>query len=424
MDKPSSGVHRGSSLAATLCLALAGCPGESAPQSEGSTSSGLGVTMTGSGLGTSSGTAETADTTGGLPASAGTPWVWELPEGFPPPYVPADNPLTLEKVELGRHLFYDPRLSVNGTMSCETCHRQAQGFADGRSVPLGSEGTPLLRNAAGLANIGYLYPLTWANPLLETLEEQVLVPLLSQEPVELGIAGHEEEIFARLRSDGRYPVLFGHAFPGEQDAFTTHHIAQALASFLRVLVSLDAPYDRYYYGEDATALSESAKRGASLFFSERLECHHCHGGFAQTQAIRHARTAHPPLSWHNIGLYNLDAEGAYPFGNRGVYEITLDPKDMGAFRPPSLRNVAVTGPYMHDGSVETLEEVLQIYERGGRLIESGPLAGDGSQNPHKSGFLVGFELTEDERDDVLAFLDALTDETFLADPRWSNPWVE
>lgn len=357
--------------------------------------------------------------TGELPL--GTPWVWELPEGFPPPYVPEDNPMTEEKVELGRHLFYDVRLSYNETQSCSSCHDQARGFAEGRATPVGSEGAPLARNAQGLANVGYMYPYTWANPKLETLEQQVLVPLLSQEPVELGMTGHEDEILERLRHEGVYARLFAEAFPRVEDPYTVHHVAQALASFLRALVSVDSPYDRYYAGDD-DALTASAKRGIELFFSERLECYHCHGGFAQSQAIRHAKTARPPLAWHNIGLYNLDADGSYPFGNRGVYEITLDPRDMGAFRPPSLRNVAVTGPYMHDGSVASLDEVLRIYERSGRQIDSGAWAGDGALNPNKSGFVIGFEITDDERADVIAFFEALTDETFLNDPRFSSPF--
>jgi cytochrome c peroxidase len=126
--------------------------------------------------------------------------------------------------------------------------------------------------------------------------------------------------------------------------------------------------------------------------------------------------------YHNTGLYNIDGKGAYPEPNTGVMSVTGDPADMGRFRAPSLRNIAVTAPYMHDGSMATLSEVLDHYAAGGRKINSGPYAGDGSKSPLRSSMMIGFTLSERDRADVLAFLDALTDETFLTDPRFSDPW--
>jgi cytochrome c peroxidase len=161
-----------------------------------------------------------------------------------------------------------------------------------------------------------------------------------------------------------------------------------------------------------------------LFYSERLECHHCHGGFNFTEASVHAGSAFDAALFHNTGLYDLDGAGAYPAGNTGLYELTGEPADMGRFRAPTLRNVAVTAPYMHDGSVETLEEVIRIYEAGGRLIEDGPWAGDGRSSPLKSGLIPGFALTDDERADLVAFLESLTDARFLTDPRFADPYEE
>lgn len=395
--------------AALLCLGLSACSDDASGfDDEGMMESGSGTLDEGS---------------DGEPIVLGTPWVWDLPADFPEPAVPDYNPLTVEKVELGHYLFYDTRLSYNETQSCGSCHEQALGFADGKATPIGSTGGSLIRNSQGLANVAYVYPLTWANPVLETLEEQIRVPLLGDDPVELGMAGHEDEIFARLRDDPRYVDLFEAAFPDDDDPFDVDHTVLALASFVRTMIAHDSPYDRFNRG-DVDALSDSAKRGLTLFFSERLECYHCHGGFLLTIASVHAGSAFRPIAWQNTGLYNLDENGGYPIGNRGLYEFTYAAEDMGAFRPPGLRNVAVTGPYLHDGTIETLEEVLQIYERGGQLIEDGPLAGDGALNPHKDGLIIGFELTDQERTDIVAFLESLTDESFLTDPSFSDPFAE
>ncbi|MCH9687607.1 MAG: di-heme enzyme [Deltaproteobacteria bacterium] len=352
------------------------------------------------------------------------PYEWELPPGFPMPQVPEDNPMTADKVELGRHLFYDTRLSANETQSCGSCHEQSRAFADAEVVPLGSTGEILARNSMGLTNAAYSYPLTWANPALDTLEQQILVPLFGEFPTELGVTGHEEEILARLASDPQYQQLFADAFPDADDPYTFEHVVKAIACFVRTMISGNSAFDRYTYQRDTSALDEQQLRGLELLFSESLQCHHCHNGFNLSDATRHAGTVHDSLSFHNTGLYDVDGDGAYPVGNQGLIESTFEADDMGAFRAMTLRNIAVTGPYMHDGSVATLEEVLDIYSRGGRLLDAGPNAGDGALNPHKSGFVGGFALTDQDREDLVAFLEALTDEEFLTDPRFSNPFEE
>jgi cytochrome c peroxidase len=371
--------------------------------------------------------------------TASTPeaWVWDLPENILPPRVPEDNPMSGAKVELGRFLFYDTRLSANETQSCGSCHQQELAFTDGLALAEGSTGEIHPRNSMMVANAGYAASLTWANNVVDKLEEQALVPMFGEEPVELGMAGMEDELLRRIRDDARYPDMFSAAFPGEDDPIVLGNITKATAAFQRQLTSFNSKYDRWNR-RDKTALNESEQRGMALFFggtteagvTDALECFHCHGGFLFSQASDHEQNTFDQKSFINNGLYNLDDDGSYPTGNQGLYDLTFEPADKGRFKPPSLRNIAVTGPYMHDGSIGTLEAVLRHYERGGRLVPEGTMingedvSGDGRDNPNKSTFLNGFEITDQERDDVLAFLRALTDEEFLANPAYGDPFAE
>ena len=199
------------------------------------------------------------------------------------------------------------------------------------------------------------------------------------------------------------------------------NLTKALASFERNLIAFNSPYDRYRFGGDKRAISESAKRGERLFHSESLECFHCHGGFNFSDSVKHERLAFTEIAFHNTGLYNIGGKGYYPPNNTGVYEITQQPSDMGRFKAPTLRNIALTAPYMHDGSIATLEEVIEHYRVGGRTLHSGEYAGIGSQNPLKSHFISGFEISETEKQDLLAFLHSLTDESFIQNPALSDP---
>ena len=346
-------------------------------------------------------------------------WDWRLPADIPAPQVPVENPMSRAKVELGRWLFYDPRLSGNETMSCATCHVQALAFTDGRARSVGSTGAIHPRSSMSLVNVAYASRLTWANPLLAKLEDQALTPLLGDNPVEMGL--NETRLIELLRSEAHYSELLAESFPSDADPHSLVNAIRAIAAFIRTINSYDAPYDRYLAG-DATALGDAAIRGMDLFFSERLECFHCHGGFNFTDSTTHANSTVDRVGYHNTGLYNLGASGAYPEDNTGLFDMTGERRDMGRFKAPSLRNVAVTAPYMHDGSVDTLEDVIANYQRGGRLIQDGPYAGDGRLSPFKSEFVTGFELTKQERDDLLAFLHALTDESVLTDARFSSPF--
>ncbi len=354
-------------------------------------------------------------------AGPGGRFIWRLPAGFPPPDVPLDNSMSVERVALGRALFYDTRLSGNGTFSCATCHRQDLAFTDGTARAIGSTGEQHRRGAMSLANVAYNATLTWADPSLTRLEDQALIPMFGEHPVELGLAGREEDLLDRLRSDERLRDLFSAAFPENDHPVSVENVTRAIASFERTLISGDSPYDRFVYGDDGEALSEAARRGMRLFFSRRLECSTCHGGFLFSGPIRFAGGRPPVPVFHNTGLYNLHGGGAYPESDGGLYDLTDRPEEMGRFRAPTLRNIALTAPYMHDGSIATLREVIGHYAEGGRTIHTGPNAGVGSQNPFKSDRVGGFPLIRREENDLIAFLESLTDDCFVTDPRFAEP---
>lgn len=368
-------------------------------------------------------TAACADDSRPDPTSEDETFAWDLPAHFPTPRVPEDNPMSAAKVELGRHLFYDTRMSGNETFSCASCHAQDRAFTDGLGQALGSTGEVHPRGSMSLVNLAYVPRFNWANPIVDTLEVQALTPMFGDDPVELGMGGREDELLERFASDPDMVTRFEQAFPEAETHVTLEQITRALAAFQRTLISGRSPYDAYIQG-DLEAMSASAQRGMDLFFSERLECFHCHGGVFFTDSQNHDGLPIAEVAFHNTGLYNVDGEGAYPAGNRGLYDVTGRDEDMGRFRAPTLRNIEVTAPYFHDGSALTLNDVIDHYARGGRRIDAGPNAGDGATSPLKSEFVQGFVISDAERADLIAFLEALTDEAFLADPRYSDPYAE
>jgi len=341
-------------------------------------------------------------------------WEWDLPAGFPAPHVPPDNPLSVEKIELGRYLFFDKRLSGNATQSCATCHRPELAFTDGVAHAVGSTGEPHPRSAMSLANVGYNSTLTWQDPTLTRLEDQALVPMFNTHPVELGVAGNQDEILARLRADVAYPAMFKAAFPGNPEPITIENIALAIATFERTLISGNAPYFRWVYGDDGEALGLAARRGMALFFSERTKCSTCHVGFTFSGPIRARGIEEIEPAFHNTGLYNVDELGGYPPESPGAIEKTGLEEHRGAFRAPTLLNIELTAPYMHDGSIASLPEVIDFYAAGGR--------GRGRTNPNKSERIAGFELAPGEKEDLIAFLKSLTDREFVDDPRFLSPF--
>ena len=340
-----------------------------------------------------------------LPAGPGE-YIWNLPKGFPPPFVPPDNPMSEAKAELGRYLFYDTRLSVNGKTSCATCHKQELAFTDGRAIGIGTTGQLHSRGAMSLVNVAYAGAMTWSNPRMRSLEEQILVPLYGEHPIELG--RHEgDDLAAVLHADARYRAMFQNAFPAESEAFTARNVARAIACFERSIISARSPYDRYHYGGEDDAVSASAKRGEILFFNQHLSCFRCHGGFNFSDATVSANNPRRQIPFHNTGLYNV-----YPPPNVGIYEYTRRAEDAGKFKTPTLRNIAVTAPYMHDGSIATLDAAIDHYAGDGR----------GRDNPNKDPLIAGFTLSAQDRADLIAFLETLTDSDVLHDPRFADPW--
>jgi len=353
---------------------------------------------------------------------------WPIIEGFPKPQVPGNNPMSIEKVELGRKLFYDVNLSFNKTQSCASCHIQSHAFAEPLAVSIGSTGQPHRRNAPALVNIAYNKTLTWAHDGLTTLERQILLPMFGEHPIELGITGHDTEVLQRFDTP-IYRELFTQAFHGETPSYEL--IVKALSSFVRSLISLNSPFDHYAYQGNDNAISASALRGMNLFFSEKLECHHCHGGFNFTQSTSHEKQLIDRRPFHNTGLYNVKSPvssttsvtgiGGYPKIDIGLAEISQKSEDNGRFRAPTLRNITVSAPYMHDGSIKNLSAVLDFYAAGGREISIGINQGDGRKNKFKSVFIKGFKMSEQDKKDLLAFLHTLTDNSFLTNPKFKKP---
>ena len=301
--------------------------------------------------------------------------------------------------------------------------KQEFAFTDGRAVAQGATGESHSRSAMSLVNVAYSAALTWSNPQMKSLEKQALVPMFGEHPIELGLR-EGDGFLPLLRSDPKYRSLFERAFPGNADPFTLSNVTKALACFERSIISGRSPYDRYHYERDENAISDSAKRGEILFFNQHLSCFRCHGGFAFSDATVSQSNVGRHVEFHNTGLYNLSGLLSYPAPNVGIYEFTKAPADVGKFRAPTLRNVALTAPYMHDGSIPTLEGVLDHYAAGGRAITSGPNNGNGHQNPNKDPLIGGFELSQQDRADLIAFLNCLTDEAVIQDPRFANPWPQ
>ncbi len=325
--------------------------------------------------------------------------------------VPADNPLTEEAFQLGRHLFYDPRLSGTNTMSCATCHDQARGFSDGLATSMGSDGAPLDFNAMALANLMWGPQLFFWDGRSPDLEQQVIEPLLNPREMDQPL----DALMSELRADRTYRRMFRAAY-GEITPDTT---AKALATFLRMLISADSKYDRYLAG--TARLTDTEDLGRKLFMAHPDvkvslrggNCIDCHSQFV---------TAGFADGYDGFSNNGLDADTDL---KPGLFAVTGYPDDKGKFKVPSLRNIAVTGPYMHDGRFDTLEEVLAHYNHGIVPSETlSPLILEADNEKADPTQALGLQLTRDEVTAIIAFLHTLTDQTFLTDPRFSNPFDE
>lgn len=255
---------------------------------------------------------------------------WNIPAWIPKPVIPVDNPMTKEKVKLGRHLFYEKRLSVNKEFSCASCHIQAFAFSDPKPVAVGATGEKHPRNSMTLANVAYNSVLTWAHPGMKILEIQAIIPMFGEIPVEMGLTD-KEKVVQMLREDVNYQKMFAAAFGKGDDKINLNNLTKALASFQRSLISANSPYDNYRYGGKINAISQAAKRREKLFNSERLQCFKCHSGFNFSDSIRYKHLKKSKnsnvekINFHNTGLYNIDEKGSYPANSTGVHGITNKP---------------------------------------------------------------------------------------------------
>lgn len=347
------------------------------------------------------------------------------PHSFP---IPSKAPLSHTALEqLGRYLFFDPRLSATGTKSCSSCHDPSLAFSDGYRRSPGIYADPAMRNAPSLINTAHLTNLNWANPNITTFQAQMIRPLFSDTPAEMGLLGNAttplpypiddisglsiDAALKRLQEDSIYIQLFKEAWGIPSEKWTQHQVMEAIATYEKTLISYNSPYDAWLKG-DKTALSPDAEAGRQLFFSPRLGCGQCHSGTLLTDN-----------NFHNIGLYHLNKQGDYPPDDQGLFNETHQDTDRGRFRTPSLRNVALTKPYFHDGSIADLSQVIQIFASGGQLIKNGPLAGDGRTNPHKSKKIQPFVLHAAEERQLMLFLESLTDSTILTNPWFQSPFT-
>lgn len=320
-----------------------------------------------------------------------TPYALEIPQGFPQMIIPTNNPLTKEGVALGRMLFYEKKLSGNNTLSCGSCHNQSLAFTDnGRQFSTGIDGVTGNRNAQPIINLGFNLHYFWdgRSPNLET---QALEPVVN--PIEM----HETwpRAVAKLRLDENYRKAFYQAFG--TDEFDSTHVAKALAQFMRTLISSNSRLDKKLRYE--IDLSPSELNGLVIFMTERGDCFHCHNIDAGRLLTDNR--------FHNNGLDSV-------FTDPGRYAVTGNPADMGKFLTPTLRNIALTAPYMHDGRFQTLEEVVEHYNSGGK-----PSA---TVDPLMKHVGTGLNLSNQEKADLVAFLKTFTDSSFITNPAFSDPF--
>jgi cytochrome c peroxidase len=331
---------------------------------------------------------------------------------------PTNQPTNQSTILLGKYLFFDRRLSINQTRSCGTCHNPQFAFTDGYKRSLGAYADLHQRNTQPLFNLSELKYFTASDSTLHSPLQQMNNPLFNIHPIEMGIKGNEVIILKRIETDERYKKLF-------KDAgltFSLDNIKNAIAQFTLSITSNNSPYDKFING-DSSALSKDEKAGKELFFSTKTKCASCHGSnnFATPNIVNeNGKTDF----YFNTGLYNIDGIGGYPLYDQGLFQHTKNKNDMGKFRVPTLRNLAYTAPYMHDGSIASLDEVIDLYINGGRIIKEGVNKGDGTKNLFKHPFINAMILNETEKKNMLSFLLTLSDSSFIKNVDYQNPFDE
>ena len=322
----------------------------------------------------------------------------------------------LEKItyqqQLGRYLFYEKRVSINNTKSCASCHSIEFAFTDGYRKSVTSLGENVPHNAPSLINSVYLKYYDWANINTTNFEQQIKRPLYNHQPIELGLDKHIKELQLFLKNDSLYSNLFKQAFPKTDSLFTLTQIEKAIADYETTLVSTSSNFDE-------NKMDSSAQNGYKLFTSNKLNCATCHPPPYFTLATQ---TKNIDSVFANIGLYNVGNKNQYPANDNGIFSITKNAKDNGKFKIPSLRNVMLTAPYMHDGSIDNIEQVIDMYANGGRNIAYANNKGNGKLNKNKSNLITGFVITENEKKDLINFLNSLTDSSIFYKHSFQNPF--
>jgi cytochrome c peroxidase len=331
------------------------------------------------------------------PATGEAQYAWRLPPGFPQPAVPVDNPMSEAKVALGCRLFSETRLSVTHAYSCASCHRAELAFTDGRALAVGAKGDSMQRGAMTLTNVAYNPAFTWASSSVVTLERQMEQPLFNEHPLEMGLRRDNRELVDWLSQQASYAAAFRASFPEEAEAISIPNVIKAIAAFERTLISGRSSFDRYVYDDDHAAFSAGARRGMRLFFSDRSGCVRCHFGVNFSGPVVQRGKSAPPALFAN--------NGSAVKGDEGLSAETKRQHDRGRFRVPTLRNVALTAPYMHDGRFATLEQVIDHYAAGGR--HAGSIGVVDSQ-------IRPLDLSAEEKRDLVEFLEGLTDREFAA----------
>jgi cytochrome c peroxidase len=321
-------------------------------------------------------------------------------------------------IELGKYLFFDRRLSINQTRSCGTCHNPQFAFTDGYKRSLGAYADLHQRNTQPLFNLSELKYFTASDSTLHSPLQQMDNPLFNTHPIEMGIKGNEAIILKRIETDNAYKKLLSEAGL----TLTWANIKIAIAQFTLSIKSNNSPYDKFIKG-DSNALSLNEKNGKEIFFSSKTKCASCHGG--NNFSTPNIKNDKGEINFYfNTGLYNIDGKGAYPLYDQGLFQHTKNNNDMGKFRVPTLRNLAYTAPYMHDGSVASLNEAIDLYINGGRKITEGINNGDGITNKYKHAFINPILINEEEKKNLLSFLLTLSDSSFIKNADYQNPFHE
>jgi len=318
--------------------------------------------------------------------------------------------------ELGRHLFFEKKLSLNQMKSCASCHSPELAFSDGYRRSVGTLGDNLLHNAPSLINCSRLRFFDWANPIAHTVQDQIKRPLFNEHPAEMGLQYSLQAIKDFISRDSTYRSLIRKAYPGSDGNLNVSQIIDCICDYEGCLNASGSKFDRYLNHQGA--LSPSELNGYALFSSERLQCIRCH---ALPDFTKATISSDPDSVFFNTGLYNVGNQNRYPARDLGLERFTKQATDNGKFKVPSLRNVILTAPYMHDGSVNTIEEVIDHYASGGRNVDYGPDQGDGRKNALKSPRIQGFALSKTEKQDLINFLYTLTDSSIFSNPTFQNP---